>query len=92
MPSINGASSIEISEARGQLGHLGERVRDEQVIYVTKRGKEAFAVVDVEYLQAILETIEIVSDPESYKLFMASLEDIKNGRVIEHEQVKKDLL
>jgi len=92
MSSINAARSIEISEARRQLGQLGERVRDEQIIYVSKRGKEAFAVVDVEFLQALIETIEIVSDPESYKLFMASLDDIRHGRVIDHDEVKKEFL
>lgn len=83
---------MEITEARNQFGQLQQRVRQEQIIYVTKRGKDAFAVVDVDYLQAVLETIEIMTDPESRKAFMDSLEDIRSGRVIDHEDVKKELL
>lgn len=83
---------MEITEARSQFGKLQKRVQDERVIYVTKHGKEAFAVVDVEYLQIILETIEIVSDPESYRMFTESIEDIKNGRVIDHDDLKRELL
>lgn len=93
MQRSNGPNStMEITEARSQFGKLQKRVQDERVIYVTKHGKEAFAVVDVEYLQIILETIEIVSDPESYRMFTESIEDIKNGRVIDHDDLKRELL
>lgn len=83
--------TIDISQAREEFSRLDERLRDEHVIKVTRRNKPVFAVVDLEFLQTILETIEIVSDPDSYKLFMASLEDIKHGRVHDHEDVRREL-
>ncbi|GEM_PF-2049536 len=85
-------STMEMTEARNQFGKLQQRVQSERVIYVTRHGKEAFAVVDTEYLQIIMETIEIVSDPESYRMFMESMEDIKNNRVIDHDDLKRELL
>jgi prevent-host-death family protein len=84
--------TLDITDARAQLTRLDERLRDEHVIHVTRHNKPVFAVVDLEFLTTVLETIEIMSDPESYRLFMQSLEDIKHGRVHDHEDVKKELL
>ena len=84
--------TLDITEARRQFNKLGERLRDEQVIYITRHNKQAFAVVDIEFLSSILETIEILSDPESHRMFMESLEDIKMGRLHDHEDVKRELL
>ena len=83
--------TLDITEARAQLNRLDERLADERVIYVTRHNKKVFAVVDLEYLQTVLETIEIVSDPEAFKLFQQGLEDLKQGRVHDHEDVKKEL-
>ena len=83
--------TLDISEARTQLNRLDERLRDERVVYITRHNKRVFAVVDLEYLSAALETIEIMSDPESYKHFMASLEDIKLNRLHSQEDVRKKL-
>lgn len=84
--------SLDITEAREQISRLDERLRSEHVIRVTRRNRPVFAVVDLEYLDAILETIEILTDPESRELFVESLEDIKHGRVHDHEDVKRELL
>ena len=84
--------TLDITEARRQFNKLGERLRDEQVIYITRHNKRAFAVVDIEFLSSVLETIEILTDPESHRMFMESLEDIKMGRLHDHEDVKRELL
>lgn len=84
--------TLDITEARKQFNKLDERLRDDRVIYVTRHNKQVFAVVDVEFLSTVLETIEIVSDPESYRMFMQSLEDIKMGRLHDHDDVKRKLL
>ncbi|MBX3364160.1 MAG: type II toxin-antitoxin system Phd/YefM family antitoxin [Phycisphaeraceae bacterium] len=87
-----GNGTIDISDARSQFGRLDERLKNEHVIRVTRHNKPVFAVVDLEFLSTVLETIEIVSDPESYRMFMESLEDIRQGRIHDHEDVKKELL
>lgn len=85
------AATIDITEARKEFNRLDERVGEERVIHVTRHGKPVFAVVDIEYLQAVLETIEIVSDPDSFRMFQEGLEDIRAGRVHSHEDVKREL-
>lgn len=84
-------ATLDISDARSQLNRLDERLRDDRVVYVTRHSKKVFALVDLEYLSAALETIEIMSDPESYKQFMESLEDIKHNRLHDQDDVRKKL-
>ncbi|MCG3123011.1 MAG: hypothetical protein GIKADHBN_01419 [Phycisphaerales bacterium] len=84
--------TLDITEARNQFTRLDERLKDERVIHVTRHNKPVFAVVNIEFLATVLETIEIVSDPDSYKLFRESLEDIRNGRLHDHEDLKRELL
>lgn len=84
-------ATIDISEARRQFNSLDARLSSERIIYVTRHNKNAFAVVDTEFLGVLLETIEIMSDKESFRLFCQSVDDIKYGRVFEHEDVERDL-
>jgi antitoxin YefM len=84
-------NTLDISEARKQLNSLDERLKDERVIVVTRHNKKAFAVVDLEYLQAVLETVEILSDPDAIKMLQQSIADIRAGRLHDHDDVEKEL-
>lgn len=84
--------TLDISEARKQIATLDQRLRKEPVIWVTRRNKKAFAVVDTELLQTVMETIEILSDPEACKMLQQSLQDIRAGRLHDHEDVRNELL
>lgn len=57
-------SSLEISEVRRQFGSL-EMVRVDRVIVVTRHGRAAFAVVDVQFLDSVLGAIELLADREA---------------------------
>jgi PHD/YefM family antitoxin component YafN of YafNO toxin-antitoxin module len=85
-------TTLDITEVRRKLTHLDESLRESQVIWVTRRNKKAFAIVDKELLEAVLETIEILSDPNATKMLQDSLEDIRAGRLHDHEDVKSELL
>lgn len=84
-------ATIDMSEARRQLNSIDERLSSEPIIYVTRYGKRAFAFVDAECISAMLETIEIMSDPASYEAFQRSLRDIRDGRLHDHDDVRKEL-
>ncbi len=86
-----GETTIDISEARRQLNTLDERLLSERIIFVTRHNKKAFAIVDTEYITAIMETLEIMSDPQSYQMFQDSLNDIREGRLHDHEDVEREL-
>jgi PHD/YefM family antitoxin component YafN of YafNO toxin-antitoxin module len=85
-------STLDISQARRELTRLDERLRNDRVIWVTRRNKKAFAVVDNDLMEAVLETLEILRDPEALRMLQKSLEDVQRGRVYAHEAVKRELL
>ncbi|MGW8256638.1 MAG: type II toxin-antitoxin system Phd/YefM family antitoxin [Thermoguttaceae bacterium] len=87
-----GTSTLDISEARRQFSQLDKRLREDRVIWITRHNKKAFAVVDTDLLQTVLETIEILSDPDAFKMFQEGLRDVKAGRLHDHEEVKSELL
>lgn len=81
--------TIDISEARKQFSQLPEQLRENRVIWVTRHSKKAFAVVDMELMEAVLETLEILHDPDSLKMLHQSFEDIRAGRMIDHDDIEE---
>lgn len=84
-------NTLDISEARKHFNSLDERLKDEHVIVITRHNKKAFAVVDLEYLSAVRETIEVLSDPEAMLMLQQSIKDIQAGRLHDHDEVEKEL-
>ncbi len=84
-------TTLDISEARKQFNTLDERLLTEQMIFVTRHNRKAFVIVDLDCMSAILETLEIMSDPQSYAMFQQSIRDIAEGRLHDHEDVKREL-
>ena len=85
------APTLDISEARKQLNSIDERLKDERIIYITRHNKKAFAVVNLDYLSAVMETIEVLNDPEAMQMLQKSLDDIRAGHLHDHDDVEKEL-
>jgi len=85
-------STLAISETRRQLGTLDTRLKEENVIVITRHNKSAFVTVDVEYYETLMETLEILADPEAVSLLQQSHTDIQAGRLHDQEDVKRELL
>ena len=82
---------LTISDARSIFNSVGNLLRVNQIIYVTRHGNNVFALVALDYLDTVTETIEIMSDPASMRLLQESLKEIKAGRVHEHDDVEREL-
>lgn len=85
-------ATLGISEARRQIASFEKRLEDEPVIWVNRRGKTAFAVVNADVLRTALDAIEILSDPVSSQAIQSSLRDVRAGRLVDHYDVKRALL
>lgn len=83
-------ATLDISDARKQFNTLDKRLKDDPVILVTRYNKAAFAVVDIEYLQAMQETMDVLSDPGAAALLAQSIRDIAEGRLHDHEDVARE--
>ena len=84
-------TTLDITEARKEFNRLDERAKGSHIVRVTRHGKPVFDVVDTAFLSSLLETIELMSDEATYRMFMQSLDDIRHGRVHEHEDVRSAL-
>ena len=59
------------------------------VVRVTHRGKPALAVMSAELYDSIVETLDVMSDPEAVEALRGSLADIESGRVRALDQVAR---
>jgi len=72
--------TLTITEARKKFMALPDQADEEQVLAVTRRNKKVMAVMSWDLYEGLLETVEILSDPELMKFVKASIEDIKAER------------
>lgn len=72
---------IAITEARKKFMKLPDQAAKDQILAVTRRNKEVMAVMSWELYEGLLETIEVLSDPEIIKHLRAAIDDVNAGRV-----------
>ena len=63
----------------------------ETVIRVTHRGKPALAVMSAELYDGIVETLDVMSDPEAVEALRGSLADLEGGKVRSLDEVARRL-
>ena len=71
---------ITITEARKKFMALPDLTDKDQILAVTRRNKEVLAVMSWELYEGLLETLEVLSDPELMQHVRAAIEDVKAGR------------
>jgi PHD/YefM family antitoxin component YafN of YafNO toxin-antitoxin module len=84
---------LTISEARKALLDLPEKLArsPERAVTVTRRGQPVLAILPWEFYESVVETLEILGDPEMVTALRESLEDLTRGRVVGNEEAKKRL-
>ena len=86
-------TQLTISEARRALLDLPERLSrlPERAVTITRRGRPVLAVMPWEFYESLVETLDVLSDPDMASELRASLDDLKHGRLIGNEEAKKRL-
>jgi antitoxin YefM len=70
-------------DARRKLTKLPEELGDNPAtIAVTRRGKPVLAIMTWEDYQAVLETMEILSDDKAVEQLRLSIKEVKEGKAI----------
>ena len=86
--------SLSITEARNKLTELPEKFfkePDGEAIAITRRGTPVMAILSWELYESILETLEVISDPDLMDAFRKSLQEIKHDRLVPLEKVGRRL-
>ena len=86
-------TELTISEARKVLLDLPETLArtPERAVTITRHGRPVLAILPWEFYESIVETLEILGDPDMVAALRASLEDVKRGRVVSNAEAKKRL-
>ena len=86
-------TQLTISAARKGLLGLPEKLArlPERAVTITRRGRPVLAVMPWEFYESIVETLDVLSDPEMASALRESLEDLKHGRLVSNEEAKKRL-
>lgn len=83
---------IPITEARHMLTELPRRLAKEPgAISVTRRGRPVLAIMPWEFYESLVETLEVLADPDLMKGLRRGIQEMKEGKGIPWEKVKKDL-
>ena len=83
---------LTMVDARRELTKLPERLEARPTtVAVTRRGKPVLAIMTWEEYEAILETLQILSDDEAVEQLRRSIHEVKEGKAIPWEEAKARL-
>jgi antitoxin YefM len=84
---------MTLSEMRQRLTGINRDLqkRPGTVVRVTYRGRPSLAVMSTEVYDTIVETLDVMSDPEAIETLRGSLADIGAGRVRSLNEVGRRL-
>jgi antitoxin YefM len=92
--SLKKRGPLAMAEARKQLPQLADDLEKHPeigAIKITRRGKPVLAVLSWDLYESVLETMEIMSDPELMADFRQGVKEMKEGKAIPLEQFKRDI-
>jgi prevent-host-death family protein len=83
---------MPITTARHALTSLPEQLeQDPSTIAITRRGKPVLAVMPWELYESLMETLEILGDPEFMAALRQTIKDAEAGKGIPWEEAKREL-
>ncbi|MBI4115341.1 MAG: type II toxin-antitoxin system Phd/YefM family antitoxin [Candidatus Omnitrophica bacterium] len=85
-------NTLSLKELRPALPEVIDRVDTKLDRYiVTKRGKPVVVILSVADYEALMETLDILADPEAMAGIRKGEEDIRKGRTHSWQEVKSRL-
>ena len=85
-------STVTLSDAKTHLPRLLAEVSEigERII-ITRSGRPAGVLLSIEEYDGLVETLEILADPELSKAVRQGLAEVSDGDVIPHEELWGEL-
>lgn len=81
--------TIPVSKAKARLsGLLDEVYTTQEAVSITKGGCPEGVLISIDEYESLLETLEILSDPELMRAIGKSEKEIKSGKFISLEELK----
>lgn len=84
--------TISITEARSELFNIADDVQKPDTQYVlTREGKPTMVLLSSDEFDSIMETMEILSDPELLNDIKEAEKEIADGKYVTWDELKKEL-
>jgi len=86
--------TIPITQARYGLPRLIKKINrsaESSTFTITRRGKPILALLQWDFYESLMETLEIMADPELMKELGKNIKEIKRQKLISMAQIKKDI-
>ena len=81
---------LPITEAREELTSLPDQLsQTHETVTVTRRGKPVLAILAWEEYEALVEMLEVMADEQLMASVRQGIRDIKQGKLISWEEVKR---
>ncbi|QSB13869.1 type II toxin-antitoxin system Phd/YefM family antitoxin [Natronosporangium hydrolyticum] len=85
-------TTIPLAEARANLSRLvDEAVRTHERVEVTRKGRRAAVIMSADDYDSIMETLDILSDPELVREIRAATAEAEQGEVFSLEEVTEEM-
>ena len=92
MDTMRDIAELNMVDARRELTRLPERLSSTPAtVTVTRRGKPVLAIMAWEDYEAIVETLEILSNEEAVGQLRRSIQEVKEGKTVSWEAAKAQL-
>jgi len=86
------ARTVPFSDARAHLTELLDEIEEiREHIVITRNGRPAAVVMSEAEYESLIETLEVLGDPEVMAALKESDEDVAAGRVSPWDEVKREL-
>lgn len=85
-------STIPLSQAKTHLARLLSEVEElGERVTITRSGHPVGVLLSVEDYEGLLETLDILSDPELSATVRRGIEELADGKLVSHEEAWRDL-
>lgn len=87
------SETLPLAEIKAHLSEIVDRVEHEHDrVVLTRNGRPAAVIMSPEDLEALEDTLELLSDPNALKEIGRAREEISRGRVVTAESLRAKYL
>lgn len=82
---------LSITETRNQILNLPGELGETGMVKVTKRGRHVLTIVSADLYETIMETLEIMDDPELMAALRKSVQQVRTGETQTLRDIRREL-
>lgn len=83
------SETLPLAEIKAHLSEIVDRVeREHERVVLTRNGRPAAVIMSPQDLEALEDTLELLSDPEALKDIKKARGEVARGRVVSAEELR----